>query len=84
MRRRWSGISKPNNYGDTPPALRAQLRIEHADGSVEWVATDASWKANTSYIEHAEIYDGESQDERLAQAGWDAAGFLATGGRMLL
>ena len=27
------------NYGNTPPALKAQLRIEHADGSVEWVAT---------------------------------------------
>ena len=33
-------FQQPNNYGDTPPALRAQLRIEHADGSVEWVATD--------------------------------------------
>ena len=30
-------FQQPNNYGDTPPALRAQLRIEHADGSVEWV-----------------------------------------------
>ena len=36
-------LQQPNNYGDTPPALRAQLRIEHEDGSVEWVATDASW-----------------------------------------
>ena len=25
------------NYGDTPPALKAQLRIEHADGSIEWI-----------------------------------------------
>ena len=32
-------LQQPNNYGDTPPALRAQLRIEHEDGSVEWVAT---------------------------------------------
>ena len=30
-------FQQPNNYGDTPPALRAQLRIEHTDGSVEWV-----------------------------------------------
>ena len=35
-------FQQPNNYGDTPPALRAQLRIEHTDGSVEWVATDAT------------------------------------------
>ncbi len=50
---------QPNNYGDTPPALRAQLRIEHTDGSVEWVTTDASWQAAISCILHAEIYDGE-------------------------
>ena len=55
---------QPNNYGDTPPALRAQLRIEHADGSVEWVTTDENWKTSTAYILHSEIYDGESQDER--------------------
>jgi len=72
-------LQQPNNYGDTPPALRAQLRIEHADGSVEWVATDASWQASTSDILHSEIYDGESQDARLAQAGWNAADFAATG-----
>ena len=37
-------LQQPNNYGDTPPALRAQLRIEYADGKVEWVGTDATGK----------------------------------------
>jgi alpha-L-rhamnosidase len=69
-------FQQPNNYGDTPPALRAQLRIEHTDGTVEWVAaTDASWKASTMDILHSEIYDGESQDARLKQTGWDTATF---------
>ena len=58
-------FQQPNNYGDTPPALKAQLRIEHVDGFVEWVATDASWQASPSYILHSEIYDGETQDARL-------------------
>jgi len=57
-------LQQPNDYGATPPALRAQLRIEHADGSVDWINTEASWQANTSYILHSEIYDGESQDGR--------------------
>jgi alpha-L-rhamnosidase len=57
-------FQQPNNYGDTPPALRAQLRIEHTDGSVEWLATDASWQARRLFILHSEIYDGESQDSR--------------------
>jgi len=63
------------NYGDTPPALKAQLRIEHADGSIEWIASDASWKADISPISLAEIYDGESYDARKDQAGWDTAAF---------
>jgi alpha-L-rhamnosidase len=63
------------NYGDTPPALKAQLRIEHADGSVDWISTDASWRADISPILQAEIYDGESYDARKEQAGWDTAGF---------
>jgi alpha-L-rhamnosidase len=70
-------LQQPNNYGATPPALHAQLRIEHSDGSVEWVTTDASWQASRSYIAHAEIYDGETQDARLDQPGWDTAGFQA-------
>ncbi|MGA3132087.1 MAG: family 78 glycoside hydrolase catalytic domain [Terracidiphilus sp.] len=69
-------FQQPNNYGLTPPALRAQLRIEHTDGSVEWVATDASWQANQSIILHSEIYDGESQDlTRNQDVGWSRAGF---------
>ena len=71
-------FQQPNNYGDTPPALRAQLRIEHTDGSIEWIATDATWRANTSYLQHSEIYDGETQDARLRQPGWDTPAYSAT------
>jgi alpha-L-rhamnosidase len=63
------------NYGNTPPALLAQLRLEHADGSIEWIATDESWKADVSPILTAEIYNGETYDARRFQAGWSAAGF---------
>jgi alpha-L-rhamnosidase len=55
-------FQQPNNYGLTPPALRAQLRIEHTDGSVEWVTTGSKWIATKSEIEHSELYDGETQD----------------------
>ena len=64
-------LQQPNNYGDTPPALKAQLRIEYKDGSVQWVATDTSWKAMPSYILHSEIYDGESQDLRKNGPYWN-------------
>ncbi len=64
-----------NNYGSTPPALKAQLRIEHTDGSVEWISTDESWKADLSAILSAEIYDGETYDARRVQPRWDEASF---------
>jgi len=67
-----------NNYGPTPPALKAQLRIEHADGSVEWISTDETWKAALSAILSAEIYDGETYDARRVQPGWDTASFSDT------
>jgi alpha-L-rhamnosidase len=64
-----------NNYGVTQPALKAQLRVEHADGSVDWIATDSSWKAETSQILQAEIYDGQTVDGRKEVAGWDKPRF---------
>ena len=64
-----------NNYGSTPPSLMAQLRLEHKDGSVEWVMTDSTWKADVSPILQAEIYDGETFDATRIQSGWDTAAF---------
>jgi alpha-L-rhamnosidase len=68
-------VGQGNNYGDTSPAVRAELRIEHTDGSVEWVVTDDSWRADDSPIEKAEIYDGETYDARKQQPGWDTSEF---------
>ncbi len=62
-------------YGNTPPALQAQLRLERSDGHVEWVTTDATWKATISEISHAEIYNGETVDARQKIAGWDSEPF---------
>lgn len=72
-------FQRPNNYGVTPPSLRAQLRIEHADGSVQWVTTDENWQAHPSMILHSTIYDGETQDARRIEPGWDTADFSASG-----
>src|SRR5208282_4860083 len=63
------------NYGTTPPALRAQLRIEYQDGSVDWILTDEKWKADISPTLSAEIYDGETYDARKIQANWNTAAF---------
>ncbi len=68
-------FQQPNNYGVTPPALFAQLRIENADGTEEWVATDTTWQARTSFITSSELYDGESQDTHSVDQSWSAPDF---------
>ncbi len=70
---------RPNNYGTTPPSLLAELRIEHADGSVQWVTTDANWQAHSSMILQSTIYNGETQDARRDEPGWDTSAFSASG-----
>ncbi|MEW1837257.1 family 78 glycoside hydrolase catalytic domain [Nonomuraea angiospora] len=60
-------------------ALLAQLRIEHADGSLTVVGTDGEWLSTTAEIAAADLMDGERHDLRLALPGWSAPGFDATG-----
>jgi alpha-L-rhamnosidase len=72
-------FQQPNVYGDAPPSLLAQLRIEYSDGSVEWLVSDSNWKADVSPTLKAEIYDGETQDARLIQPGWNLVNFAAKG-----
>ena len=69
-------FQQPNNYGDTPPALKAQLRIEHTDGTVEWVTTSDRWQARPSYILHSELYDGEIQNEQADPGPWQPAAVI--------
>jgi len=60
-------------------ALLAELRIVHADGSVQVVATDGSWKSSTGPILAADLYNGETYDARLEQPGWSEPGYDAAG-----
>lgn len=66
--------SKPHAYGDRM-LLFAQVEVTYADGSVDRLVTDQSWKASKSPITLSGIYEGESYDARLEQARWDRSGF---------
>jgi len=57
--------------------LRAllHLRLEYADGSVEFVGTGTGWRTHAGPVTFASIYGGEDHDARLAQKGWDSPGF---------
>lgn len=63
-----------NVYGERL-ALLCQLRIEYADGRVETVTSDASWKSSTGPIRMSDIYMGETYDARLERAGWSEPGY---------
>ena len=66
----WSGA----HVFPGPDLLRLQLELRRADGSVETVATDESWKTARAPVLSSEIYAGEVYDARLANAAWNKAG----------
>lgn len=68
------GIGWSRQYGDTP-ALVAKMRVAYTDGSVQWIATDGSWKAAEGPYVKADLQDGETYDARLKPAGWSRPGF---------
>jgi alpha-L-rhamnosidase len=63
-----------DTYGKSP-RVRAQLRLEFADGSTMNVGTGKDWKASTGPILEADFLKGETYDARLEIPGWDKAGF---------
>jgi alpha-L-rhamnosidase len=58
-----------------PQKAIAQIRLEYADGSVEFVGTDGNWKTSAGPITFSSIYGGEDFDARLVQLGWNQPGF---------
>ncbi len=62
-----------HSYG--PEKALAQLRLEYADGHVETLGTDASWKVAAGPITFSCVYGGEDFDARLVQRGWQNANF---------
>ncbi len=71
-------------FGPAPRRLLAQLRLDLADGSTQWIASGPNWTSATGAILNADIYGGETHDARRAPGGWDAPGFDDTGWRSAL
>ena len=58
-----------------PQQAIAQIRLEYADGSVEIIGTDGSWRSAPGPITFSSIYGGEDLDARLVQPGWNKSHF---------
>lgn len=54
-----------------------QLRLEYADGSVETIVSDDSWRTRSGATTYSHIYGGEVYDARLVPTGWTEPGFEA-------
>ncbi len=53
----------------------AQIRLEYADGSVEFIGTDQQWRTDAGPITFNTIYGGEDCDARRGQPGWNQPDF---------
>jgi alpha-L-rhamnosidase len=57
------------------PRFILQLELEFADGTIQRVCSDDSWKTAFGPLRHADLLMGCEYDARLAMPGWDCAGF---------
>jgi len=56
------------------PALLAQLEVTYADGSVDRILSDGSWKIHAGPILSSDFMLGENYDARKELPGWDQPG----------
>jgi alpha-L-rhamnosidase len=59
--------------------LIAQLELRYADGSVQTIATDNSWRVSPGPIISSGNYDGETYDAREELSGWSTGDFDDSG-----
>jgi len=62
-------------FGPAPRRLIAQLRLDYADGSSQWVTSGPDWRIANSPVVRADLYGGETYDARLERDGWDRPGY---------
>ena len=67
------GLGGYKHYGQVP-ALLAQLEMTYADGTIERVVSDGSWKVAPSPILASDFMLGETYDARLEVKGWNELG----------
>lgn len=73
------GWENKRHHYSARPAAWLQLELENADGTVEVIASDHTFRCGSGGVRANSIYDGEHFDARLEPSGWDAAGFDDTG-----
>jgi alpha-L-rhamnosidase len=73
----WTGMRAV--YGDDRAAF-AQLEITYADGHVQHIVTDESWRAGPGAITADDLYDGQDIDARRHDDAWLTPEFVEPAG----
>ena len=73
------GFSNNKNVYGKDISLLLQMDIEFTDGTHQQIISDESWKSSTSSIRYAEIYNGETIDDRVEKTGWQNVGYNDAG-----
>jgi hypothetical protein len=53
----------------------AMIRLEYANGTVEFIGTNASWRVSAGPLTFSCVYGGEDFDARREPRGWNEPGF---------
>jgi len=62
-----------------PPTVIAQIYLYYTNGTSQVIPSDTNWLATYGPITYSHVYGGEYYDARLWPAGWNQAGFNASG-----
>lgn len=73
--RGYMGFSGNRNLFGDRLAVLLQLQVTYANGAVDTIVSDKSWRSTRGPIQMADIYMGETYDARLEKPGWDQAGY---------
>ena len=68
-------LDKVREFYGVNPSFMGQIHLEYADGSVEIIPTDTSWKSNQGAIREADILMGEVYDATMENTGWDSPNY---------
>ncbi len=60
------------------PKMICRVAVEYADGTLQDIVSDASWKTAPSPVIFSSIYGGEDYDANLEQTGWNEPNFNDT------
>lgn len=65
----------PQRVAPEPLLLRAEVILQLADGRVQRIGTDATWRTTQGPVVFSHVFAGEDYDVRREQRGWDRPGF---------